>query len=178
MICPSCLSFILYNPIRKLFTDRDNVLEQAGIKNDTVVLEIGAGNGFFTEAIAGRAKKVYAVEIQEGMVRKLLKRINTLDDRDKIEVIHKDIAHAELPDGLADIAFLYYSFHEITDKEKAAQTIARAVRRGGKVCIFEPTIEVSKRKMEYTLKIFESIGLKKEAEALTIFTRFARLGKP
>jgi 16S rRNA A1518/A1519 N6-dimethyltransferase RsmA/KsgA/DIM1 with predicted DNA glycosylase/AP lyase activity len=67
LVCPSWLSFILYNPVRKAFTDRSKVLDDAGITEESVVLEIGAGNGFFTEAIAERARKVIAVELQRGM---------------------------------------------------------------------------------------------------------------
>ncbi|HWR72739.1 MAG TPA: rRNA adenine N-6-methyltransferase family protein, partial [Nitrospirota bacterium] len=64
MVCPHWLSGILYNPLRKAFTDRLAVLRESGIRESSVVLEVGAGNGFFTEVLAGRARLVYAVELQ------------------------------------------------------------------------------------------------------------------
>ena len=65
MVCPSWLSCILYNPVRKAFTDRLKIVTESGITKDSVVLEVGAGNGFITEALAENAGKAYAVELQE-----------------------------------------------------------------------------------------------------------------
>ncbi|MDH4028252.1 MAG: hypothetical protein OEU95_05440, partial [Nitrospirota bacterium] len=67
MVCPSWLSFILYNPLRLRFTDRDRIINDSCITPDSVVLEVGAGNGFLTEAIARVAKRTVCVELQEGM---------------------------------------------------------------------------------------------------------------
>ncbi|MDA8337668.1 MAG: methyltransferase domain-containing protein, partial [Nitrospiraceae bacterium] len=62
-------------------TNRERVLDESGVDESSTVLEIGAGNGFITEAIARRAKKVYANELQPGMVRKLKKRMEKFGDR-------------------------------------------------------------------------------------------------
>lgn len=42
-VCPSWLSFILYNPDRKVFTDREKVLDESGVIADSIVLEVGGG---------------------------------------------------------------------------------------------------------------------------------------
>jgi len=172
-VCPSWLSFILYNPIRKAFTDRENILDECGITKDSVVLEVGAGNGFLTEVIAERAKKVYAVELQDGMIRKLKKRVEHFGD--KVYIVRGDIASAILKEEVFDVCLLYYSFHEVSNKIEAADTISRAVKRGGMLSIYEPTIEVEKIKMEKTSKLFEKRGFTKEMEWARFFTRFVRL---
>ena len=74
MVCPSWLSFVLYNPIRKALTDREKIIAESGITGESVVLEVGAGNGFFTEVLVRTARKVYAVELQEAMLEKLKRR--------------------------------------------------------------------------------------------------------
>jgi ubiquinone/menaquinone biosynthesis C-methylase UbiE len=175
IICPSWLSFILYNPIRKVFTDRDRVLQESGIARDSVVLEVGAGNGFFTEVLAERARKVHAVELQDGMVRKLKKRVARFDE--KVSILRCDIAACGIEDNGADVCLMYYSFHEVKDKAGAAGNISRALKAGGLLSIFEPSIEVNKEEMRRTAEIFEDIGFKKEAERDTLFTRFIRLRK-
>jgi len=152
-VCPSWLSFILYNPIRKVFTDREKILEESGVTHDSTVLEVGAGNGFLTEAIAERAKKVYAVELQDGMIRKLKKRVEQFGD--KVSIVRGDIASVILKEEVFDICLLYYSFHEVSNKMGAADTISRAVKTGGILSIYEPTIEVEKLEMEKTSKLFE-----------------------
>jgi len=175
IVCPSWLSFILYNPVRKAFTDRDKVLKESGIAHDSVVLEVGAGNGFFTEFLAEHAKKVYAVELQDGMVRKLRKRVARFGDKGAI--LQCDIAACGIEDNGADGCLMYYSFHEVKDKAGAAGNISRALKEGGVLSIYEPSIEVNKREMRKTAEIFESSGFTKEAERDTLFTRFVRLRK-
>jgi ubiquinone/menaquinone biosynthesis C-methylase UbiE len=174
-ICPSWLSFILYNPIRQVFTDREKILEESGVTHDSTVLEVGAGNGFLTEAIAERAKKVCVVELQDGMIRKLKKRVEQFGD--KVYIVHGDIASVILKEEVFDICLVYYSFHEVTDKIGAADTIGRVIKTGGILSIYEPTIEVEKLKMDKTSKLFEQRGFTKEMEWARFFTRFVRLRK-
>lgn len=175
MVCPSWLAFILYNPVRKALTERGKILDESGITKDSVVLEVGAGNGFLTEALAEHARKVYAVELQEGMIKKLKRRIVRFGE--KVSIIKGDIATMSLDQALADVCLLYYSFHEFGDKEKAADTISRAVRSGGTVSIYEPTFEVGKRSMQRTVSIFEQRGFVKAKEKDGLFTRFVSLQK-
>ncbi|MBI5846603.1 MAG: class I SAM-dependent methyltransferase [Nitrospirae bacterium] len=175
-VCPSWFSFILYNPVRKAFTDRSRVLDESCITPESVVLEIGAGNGFFTEAIAKRAKKVIAVELQPGMVRKLRKRAQRFAGA--VEIVQEDIASVDLPHDMADVCLLYYSFHEIARKKEAASIIAETLRSGGVLSIYEPSVEVNRRAMEATVSIFRSLGFSLEKNHDTIFTRSALLRKP
>jgi len=175
MVCPSWLSFLLYNPVRKYLTDRKRVLAESGVTKSSVVIEVGAGNGFLTEALAERTLKVYAVELQEGMVRKLKRRIGRFGE--KVSIIKGDIASAPLDEGFADVCILYYSFHEFGNKERSADAIMRALKKGGMLSIYEPTIEVGKQSMLKTSLLFEERGFKKVRERDDFFTRFVSLRK-
>ncbi|MEW6107839.1 MAG: methyltransferase domain-containing protein [Nitrospirota bacterium] len=174
-VCPSWLSFILYNPVRKAFTDRQKILDESGITPDSVVLEIGAGNGFFTEVIAMRARKITAVELQTGMVNKLKKRIGGVHE--KVDILQGDIALLDIGEGFADVCLMYFSFHEVNNKADAAVNISSAIRKGGILSIYEPTIEVSRGDMLKTIKLFEQKGFSMESGRSGLFTRFARLKK-
>ncbi|MEW5745461.1 MAG: class I SAM-dependent methyltransferase [Nitrospirota bacterium] len=175
MVCPSYLSFILYNPIRKALTDREKVLDESAVTPASVVLEVGAGNGFLTEAIAGRAKKVYAVELQAGMIRKLSKRMRRFGD--KVEIIRCDIAACSFDREPADVVMLYYVFHEVSDQPAAAVTIVNSLKTEGVVSIYEPTVEVRRAAFERTIRLFEEAGCTRELERHGAFTRFVRLRK-
>jgi tRNA A58 N-methylase Trm61 len=174
-ICPSYLSFILYNPVRKALTDRERILDESGITESSVVLEIGAGNGFITEAIARRAKKVYANELQHGMVKKLRKRVERFGN--KVDILLCDIATCDIGEEFADAGIMYYSFHEIGNQAGAVRNIGKAIKKNGTLSIYEPTIEVNKAAMQKTAGMFEAIGFIKEAERNGLFTRFVRLRK-
>ena len=177
MVCPHWLSGILYNPVRKAFTDRLAVLRESCIRESSVVLEVGAGNGFFTEALAGRARLVYAVELQEQMAEKLRKRLSGNPCSHKVKIMTGDIAAVDVADDTVDVGFLYYAFHEMNDPERAAEHIARAIKSKGILAIYEPTVEVSRRMMERTVVLFERQGMKREERRDRFFTRFALLRK-
>ena len=175
MVCPSWLSFLLYNPVRKYFTDRKRVLAESGVTMNSVVIEVGAGNGFLTEALAEYALKVYAVELQEGMVQKLKRHVDRFGE--KVSVIKGDIAVVPLHKECADVCILYYSFHEFGNKQQAADAIVRVLKKGGTIAIYEPTIEVGKHSMVKTSLLFEKRGFKKVRERDELFTRFMSLRK-
>ncbi len=175
MVCPSRLSFILYNPVRKVLTNREKVIEESGITGESVVLEVGAGNGFFTEILARTARKVYAVELQDGMLKKLKKRIAGYAG--KVEILSGNISEIDLPDEFADVAFVYYAFHEIDRKREGAGNIARAVKVNGILAIYEPAIEVGREAMDKTRDAFESEGFRTEVQRDTMFTRVLRMRK-
>jgi tRNA A58 N-methylase Trm61 len=175
MVCPSWFSFILYNPIRKAFTDRNKIIAESGVTSTSVVLEVGAGNGFLTETLAEYAQKVYALELQQGMVRKLQKRVHRYGS--KVEIIHSDIAAYNVQEAFADVCIMYYSFHEISDKAEAVQNIGKAVKMNGLLSVYEPTVEVTKSNMEKILRLFKDIGFEREVGWSHLLTRFMRLRK-
>lgn len=175
MVCPHWLSCILYNPLRKTSTDRLAVLRQSRITKDSVVLEIGAGNGFFTEVLAEQAAFVHAVELQEGMVKKLRQRLGALAD--KVKILQDDISRYDPGRAFADVAFVYYAFHEVDDEDGGARSIVKAVKPNGFVALYEPTVEVGRRKMDATVRTFERLGMVLEERKDGLFTRFARLRK-
>lgn len=166
---------MLYNPVRKALTNREQVLEESGITGESVVLEVGAGNGFFTEILARTARKVYAVELQDGMLEKLKKRIAGCAG--KVEILQGNISDIGLPDEFADVAFIYYAFHEIERKPEGVKKIARAVKVNGILSIYEPAIEVGREAMDKTRDAFESAGFRTEVRRDTLFTRFLRMRK-
>ena len=175
MVCPSWLSIILYNPIRKAFQDRSKVMTESGVTSNSIVLEVGAGNGFLTETLAEYAKKVYAVELQKGMVKKLQRRVQRFGDR--VEIILNDIANYTMQEEFADVCIMYYSFHEISNKAKAAWNISTSVKLNGLVSIYEPTLEVTKTGMKETANLFQSMGFMEDRNWSNISTRFIRLRK-
>ncbi len=64
----------------------ETILDTSDITSDDIVVEIGAGLGFVTEHLVKLAKKVYAVELDEDMIKEL-SEINS----DNLEIIHADV---------------------------------------------------------------------------------------
>ncbi len=70
-----------------------SIVEVSGITKDTTVVEIGCGAGTLTRAIAEKAKRVYAFEIDRDLQPVLAE---TLAGLDNVEVIFRDFNRLDL----------------------------------------------------------------------------------
>jgi len=175
-LCPPRLAFVLRNPLRRWLTDFDAIFREAGIGPDSRVLEVGAGNGFFTGPLVRAAREVVAVEVQPEMVR-LLERNLERDgvDRSRLRVEAGDVSSIDLEPASIDVAFLYFSFHEIAAPATAARRLAAVVRPGGTAALFEPTVEVGRRAMDRSVGLFTEAGFRCVRRRDGWFVRSARL---
>lgn len=73
----------------------NKILDAADVKKDDVVLEIGPGIGTVTQALAERAGRVFAVEIDKNLVEILRE---TLGQYDNVEIINQDILKFSMAD--------------------------------------------------------------------------------
>ncbi len=69
------------------------IVSGAEVTEDDYVLEIGPGIGVMTQAMALRAKKVVAIEIDRDLIPVLKE---TLEPHDNVEVIHADVLNLDL----------------------------------------------------------------------------------
>lgn len=84
------------------------IIDAANISKEDTVLEIGAGVGFVTEQLVKHARRVIAIELDEGAIKELEKirgkcsdqhKSEQIDvDSDNLEIIHKDILKTNLSD--------------------------------------------------------------------------------
>lgn len=71
----------------------DEIIDGAEIGPDDVVLEVGPGIGVMTQAMARRAKKVVAIEIDNSLLPVLSE---TLAEEDNVEVVSGDVLKVDL----------------------------------------------------------------------------------
>lgn len=65
----------------------DSIVSKAGVTEDDIVVEIGAGKGALTEVLSKYAKKVYSFEIDSELVEFLTQKF----DGTNVEMIFKDV---------------------------------------------------------------------------------------
>ena len=73
----------------------NEIVESAGFTKDDTVLEIGCGAGALTQVLADKAKRVVGYEIDQKLKPILLE---TLGDRDNIEIVFKDVMKEKMAD--------------------------------------------------------------------------------
>lgn len=127
----------LENPARIAELKPVETLKKIGLKEDSVVCDIGAGTGIFTIPAASITKKmVYALDIDDEM-------LSTIEQKSKdktiknIELIKVNGNQFEVKDKIADIILLVTVFHEIENKEVFLGELKRILNNLGKIAVIE-----------------------------------------
>jgi len=103
----------------------------AGVDKGDTVVDIGSGTGFFTDDLADRAKKVFAVDFQEEMHSYYREK----GVPGNVEIIHSRAAKVELSEKV-DIIVSILSLHEIALAD-SLRLFDDILRTGGKVLVVD-----------------------------------------
>ncbi|MDQ6905084.1 MAG: class I SAM-dependent methyltransferase [Bacteroidota bacterium] len=114
------------------------VIQKMDLRPNSVVADIGAGTGYYTFKIAQQVPqgKVYAVEIQDELIRYLINKKNELHNTN-VEVIKGDAKSPDLPDSSVDLAIMIDVYHELQYPKEMMQNISKALKRDGKILLLE-----------------------------------------
>jgi precorrin-6B methylase 2 len=105
---------------------------------DASIADVGAGTGYYSfklSALVPRGK-VYAVEIQEELIRYLQDRKMKLKDS-VVEVVRGTAASPNLPANSIDLAIMVDVYHELEYPQEMLQAIKKALRPEGKILLIE-----------------------------------------
>ncbi len=96
------------------------------------VLEIGCAHGVGTQILLDvwKAKKVYAIDLDEDMLEKARKRLADYPE-ERIELKTADVTHLEADDNTFDAVVNFAAIHHVPDWQAALAEIARVLKPGG-----------------------------------------------
>ncbi|MGC8555348.1 MAG: class I SAM-dependent methyltransferase [Candidatus Acidulodesulfobacterium sp.] len=177
---PAFFSFIIDNKLRSLAENMEKNVEIMGVKSGMRVLEAGCGSGFVTPALSkavGKEGFVIAADIQKKMIEKAKRKRGYLQNVDFMVSSISDLN--SIGDSCIDLAFLYYSFHEIDKKEEAVAELRRVLKPGGILSIKEPRFEVFKKDRESYKELIKALGFEytgstKNCDLLGCYLKFAK----
>ena len=123
---------------------RDRIVELAEPRWDDYVVDLGAGTGLLTLALAPRVHELVAVDISERMLERLDDRV-AADGRDNVEPLVADLRRLPLEDECATLVVSNYAFHHLDDpgKELALAEARRILRPGGRIVICDMMFSLS-----------------------------------
>ncbi len=177
-VCPWWLAYSFDNPLRRFLHDPVALLSPY-VKQDMTVADIGCGMGYFSLAMAkmvGEKGKVIAVDIQQEMLDKTLKRANKKGLLGKIQTVlaaKDDIGISEQ----VDFVLLFWMAHETGDILRFLQRVAGVLRNQGAALIVEPRMHVSGRTFEDTLRLAGDAGFQVKEGPKVAISRSALLVK-
>lgn len=129
----------------------EEVMDKLGIKPGSVVADVGCGSGYFTFHLAsrvGEAGKVYAEDIESGVLEKLQSRLRK-EHLKQVEIVQGTPDDPFLPAGKVDVILIVNAYHEMKNYDAMLSGMYRALKPGGGVGIIDHQASVGKPRNEY-----------------------------
>jgi len=159
-VCPVELADSLDGRIRRWLQNPQKILGPY-IKEGMKVLDIGCGPGFFSIEIAkmvGKSGKIFAVDLQEGMLQKLMNKITGTELEDRIKLVKCDKDNINVTEYV-DFILAFFVVHEVPDKNSLFKQLKNILNDKGQILLVEPKLfHVSRKEFETTIKIAEDNG--------------------
>jgi SAM-dependent methyltransferase len=117
----------------------EKALDAIGIREGMTIADIGAGVGYFTFRLAkrvGPGVKVYANDIQPGMLARLQRRIKK-NGVTNVEPVLGNETDTKLPANCCDLALLVDVYHEFAQPQVMLRGIASALKPDGRLVLLE-----------------------------------------
>lgn len=155
----------LNDPRRLEYLNPDLIWEKAGLTNPSVLIDIGAGTGFFALLFSNKVKtaKVYACDVSDEMLSWMKENLPA-GPKGRIIPLKMEEASVPLPDDMADLVYMIDLHHELEQPQKILGEALRLLRRGGRLLIIdwkkEQTPEGPPLEIRVTEKTIESQMLK------------------
>lgn len=127
----------LDNPERRKVLPPEKLLELLEIQDNDIILDLGAGTGYFTIPAAGLTNgKVYALDVAPQMLQYLEKRVKE-EKLDNVDLIEGAIECIPVAGQIVDHMIASFVLHEVEPLEKGLQEMRRVLRPDGTVLCIE-----------------------------------------
>ncbi len=144
----------LERPEREAEEAPSKALAALELKPGMVVADIGAGSGYYTSRMSklvGATGKVYATDIQPGMIELLNRRIQS-EGLANVTPILGGMDDPKLPPNSIDLAIMVDVYHELQTPQVFLQRLREVFKPGGRLVLVEfrkedarvPILEVHK----------------------------------
>ena len=162
---PAFIGRFLDSDRRRKIQSPGAIIKRSGIKSRMKILEIGCGSGAFTTFIArvvGSNGKVYALDIQSGMLEQLKNKLSKPENKDINNIVLKLASAYDLPfsDNSLDLVYMVSVFQEIPDTTKVLEEIKRVLKPGGILAVSEFFVDPDYPLRSTTIKQGEQGGFK------------------
>ena len=118
----------LEDPDRFRYCSAEELVAALAAPADATVADLGSGTGFYTDVVAARVGRCFAVDVQPEM-HDLYREKGVPGN---VELVAAGVAALPFEDGALEAAFSTMTYHEYADADALAE-LARVVRPGGRV---------------------------------------------
>ncbi|HYB89976.1 MAG TPA: methyltransferase domain-containing protein [Candidatus Binataceae bacterium] len=135
---PHELAFLLTLPFRRLILSPEQLVDRLGLHENSRVLELGPGPGFFSVRVARSLPQghLYLADIQIEMLRKARTRL-ARSGVSNASFVQASAGALPFAAGTLDVVFLVAVLGEVPDPDACVASIAQVLRSGGILSITE-----------------------------------------
>ena len=119
---------ILNDPARDAWQKPHEVVMALKLKPSDVVADIGAGTGYFSRRIAMHVEKVFAVDIDEGLLKIAANRAPA-----NMVTVRSALDDPKLREASVDLVFICDVLHHIENRPAYYAKLAKALKPGGRI---------------------------------------------
>ena len=120
--------------MRKKYIPLEKVLSVVDLTSTEVIMDVGGGDGFYSNLFSEKCSKVYYVDASNSAVNMVKENIS--GTHSNVEVIQDDICTMNLPKDLTKV-FFSNSFHDLGCREKLIDRIAEISHEQVKFILIE-----------------------------------------
>ena len=162
-VFPHKLAFTLLIPLRNIILSPKKLISRLDLKEDSSVLEIGPGPGYFSLKIAEKLSrgKLVLADIQQEMLDYAKRRVKK-NGLQNVEYYLCDGNNLDFIDESFDIVFMVTVFGEIENKDSYLEEIYRILKREGTLSITELAGDPDKMPMEQIEEMVCKKGFKRK----------------
>jgi len=120
------------------YLNPDVIWEKAGLSSPQVLIDIGAGTGFFALLFSKKMGKgkIYACDISEEMLAWMNNNL-PLESKRIVIPVKMEENSVPLSDGTADLVYMINLHHELEEPLRVLKESHRLIRKGGKLMIID-----------------------------------------
>jgi len=124
---------------REIYTEREHIVADTGVRPSMTIADIGAGTGFFSLMFAkttGPRGKVYSVDITPEFLSHI-KKLASAAGLDNVETVLCRADSVELPAQSVDLAFICDVYHHFEYPRSSMRSLYRALRPGAELVVID-----------------------------------------
>lgn len=126
----------LDRPERRRAVPPAEVIQRMGLSRRDVLLDLGAGIGYFSLPFSTKVREVVAADVEPKMLHVLEARASR-KGRTNVRTLVADALSLPLPDGSVDRVFIAFVYHELALPALVLEECSRVLRPKGRLTVVE-----------------------------------------
>jgi ubiquinone/menaquinone biosynthesis C-methylase UbiE len=174
---------VLDSALRQMIQPSQTIIERSGIEPGMKVLDLGSGSGTFTldfaRTVGGRGK-VYALDMQAGMLKQLQEKLAKPENEDikNVEMVQAGAGKMPFDDASLDMVLMVSMLQEIRNQREALAEIKRVLKPGGVLAVSEVLVDIDYYLKATVTKKARAAGFAPERSSGGLWSYTARFTRP